>query len=292
MTTMKEYLKSHGIPTPVDLFTVYRPDNLIWISQGSIEADFPLTVIPENVKAVGPIILASASAVEQDAELATWIKKAPTVMINLGSHVDYDEKAAREMVGAIKILLEQTDVQVLWKFNKRKDKDGAVAVDFPMDFVKNMLGGNIERLRMTKWLSIDPPAMLETGNIAAAVTHGGASSFYEAMMLVILFLPESVQLITNTTRNGVPQVILPLWLDHYEFATRAGLFGIGVWGSRASAPDWTREELGGAFLKVLGNSSQAIQLRENAKEFAKKFGGKPGRERAADIIAEMAGLGE
>lgn len=184
---MKEYLKTHGIPKPVDLFTVYRPDDLTWISQGSLEADFPLTVIPENVKAVGPIILASASAAEQDPELATWIKKAPTVMINLGSHVDYDEKAAREMAGAIGILLkEKKDVQVLWKFNKRKDLNGAVAVDFPMGFVEEMLGDNIGRLRMTKWLSIDPPAMLETGNIAAAVTHGGASSFYEAMMFVFI----------------------------------------------------------------------------------------------------------
>ncbi|TID17015.1 hypothetical protein E6O75_ATG09781 [Venturia nashicola] len=205
MASMKNYLKAHGIMKPVDLFSVYRPNNLTWISQGSLEADFPLTIIPDNVKAVGPINLAAASAAEQDPELATWIKKAPTVMINLGSHLDYDERDAKEMAGAIKTLLEFTDVQVLWKIQKRKGRGGAVAVDFPMDFVKDLLGGSFGRLRMTKWLSIDPPAMLETGNIAAAVTHGGASSFHEAMI------------------NGVPQVIIPVWLDHYEIrdASRA-----------------------------------------------------------------------
>lgn len=182
MAAMKEYFDTHGITNSTN---VYRTENLTWISQGTPEADFPLNIVPENVKAVGPIILASASAAEQDPELATWIKKTPNVMINIGSHVEYDEKAAREMADAIRLLLEQTDVQVLRKFNKRKDTEGAIAVDFPMDFVKEMLGANIGRLRMTNWLTIDPPAMLETGNIVAAVTHGGANSFYEAMMLVV-----------------------------------------------------------------------------------------------------------
>ncbi|QDS68200.1 hypothetical protein FKW77_010548 [Venturia effusa] len=254
MVEMKKYLQTHGITKPVDIFSVYRPHNLTWISQGSLEADFPLPVIPDNVKAVGPILLASASAAEQDPELASWIQKAPTVMIHLGSHVDYDEKGAREMADAIRVLLEQTDVQVLWKFKMRRVNGTIVYSTY---FVEEMMGENRARLWMTRWLSIDPPAMLETGNIAAAVTHGGASSFYEAMI------------------NGVPQVILPVWLDNYEFASRAEC-----------------KELVAAFLAVLGNSSQAVQLRSAAKEFAKKFEGKPGREKAADIIAELAGLGE
>lgn len=67
MVKLKEYLQTHGITMPVDTFTVYRPNDLTW------EAGFPLTIVPENVKAVGPIILASASAAEQDLGLATWI---------------------------------------------------------------------------------------------------------------------------------------------------------------------------------------------------------------------------
>lgn len=70
------------------------------------------------------------------------------------------------------------------------------------------------------------------------------------------------------------------------------MFGIGVWGSRISAPDIEAAELGNAFLAVLGNSSEAVRMRLNAKKFAKKFEGKPGRDRAADIIAELAGMGQ
>jgi hypothetical protein len=183
MASTKAYLKENGIANPVDAFTVYRPDNLTWISQGSLDADFPLSVIPQNVKAYGPIVLATASAAEQDEDMASWLERAPTVMINLGSHVDYDERSAREMAGAIKILLEQTEVQILWKFNKRRSVDGKVAIDFPMDFLDELSQDITSgRLRMEKWLIIDPPAMLETGNSIAAVHHGGANSFYEAMM--------------------------------------------------------------------------------------------------------------
>jgi hypothetical protein len=42
---------------------------------------------------------------------------------------------------------------------------------------------------------------------------------------------------------------------------------------------------------VVGNSSEGVRILENAKELAKKFEGKPGREEAADIIADLAGLG-
>jgi UDP:flavonoid glycosyltransferase YjiC (YdhE family) len=98
-------------------------------------------------------------------------------------------------------------------------------------------------------------------------------------------------MVANFTSNGVPQVVLPLWLDHYEYATRAEMFGVGIWGTRLSAPDWTAKELGEALLTVVGNSSEGLRILENAKELAKKFEGKPGREKAADVIAELAGLG-
>ena len=48
-------------------------------------AIIPIPVIPPNVTCAGPMVLSTAPAAEQDAELAVWLKKAPTVMINLGS---------------------------------------------------------------------------------------------------------------------------------------------------------------------------------------------------------------
>jgi hypothetical protein len=69
------------------------------------------------------------------------------------------------------------------------------------------------------------------------------------------------------------------------------MLGIGIWGSRSSAPDWTAKELGNTFLTVVGNSSEGDRMRKNAKELAKKFEGKPGRVFAAEEIARLAGQG-
>jgi UDP:flavonoid glycosyltransferase YjiC (YdhE family) len=91
--------------------------------------------------------------------------------------------------------------------------------------------------------------------------------------------------------HGIPQIVLPLWVDLYDSATRVELLGIGVWGSRLSAPDWKSDELGGALLKVTGNSDAGKKIRENSEELAKKFRARPGRSCAAEEIARLSRLG-
>jgi hypothetical protein len=179
----KAYIKEKGIPNPADVFTVYRPHDLTWISASSVDIDFPLTIIPENVVPCGPIAVSTAPASQQDPELATWIARAPTVLINLGSHVDFDRVGALEMAGAINILLtNHTDIQVLWKVNERKDLAGVIEkfADELTDQLSEAISSS--RVRLEKWLSIDPSAMFHTGNIVAVVNHGGANSYGEAVL--------------------------------------------------------------------------------------------------------------
>jgi hypothetical protein len=131
-------------------------------------------VVPQNVITCGPIFLSTAPAAEQDPELAQWLELAPTVLINLGSAMDYDEAGTREMLGAIKIMLSQTSVQVLWKFNKRNEFSDHVFAPLAEEIASR-------RLRLEKWIEIDPAAMLETGNIVVSVHHGGANCYWEAV---------------------------------------------------------------------------------------------------------------
>jgi hypothetical protein len=112
--------------------------------------------------------------VDQDPELAAWLTQAPTVLINLGSAVDYSADSARELLPAIETLLENSKVQVLWKFNKR----GEYSNNIFLEVSKEIKHG---RLRVDKWLGIDLAAMMETGNIVASVHHGGANCFFEAV---------------------------------------------------------------------------------------------------------------
>ncbi|KAJ8068866.1 hypothetical protein OCU04_002550 [Sclerotinia nivalis] len=260
----RSYLKENGIANPLDMFTVYHKD-YPWLTQSSQELDFPFDIIPENVIQCGPIYLSTAPASEQDPELAEWLKTSPTALINLGSTVNYDELAATEMAKAIKILLDNSTVQVLWKFNKRHE-----FTDQFLDILSSDLKSG--RVRMSNWIKVDPAALLETGNIIVSVHHGGANCFHEAI------------------GTGIPQVVLPMWIDLYDFAVRVEYLGVGVWGSRSAAPYWKAEELSSAFLKLVGDSDEAVSMRKRALELSRPYKEKPGRITAAHELAKLARL--
>lgn len=129
----------------------------------------------------------------------------PTVLINLGSSVNYDEVGAVEMVKAVRVLLDNSKVRVLWKFNRR--------YEYSYEFL-DVLNEEIraDRVRMSKWIKVDPLALLETGDIVVSVHHGGANCFHEAI------------------GTGIPQEVLPMWIDLYDFVIRVEYLGSGYGG--------------------------------------------------------------
>lgn len=84
LSSMRATLRANGIANPSNFYAVYRED-APWISQTTEGASIPVDYVPPNVTSAGPISLRSAPAAEQDAELAAWMKRAPTVLVNLGS---------------------------------------------------------------------------------------------------------------------------------------------------------------------------------------------------------------
>src|ERR1700712_967395 len=67
--------------------------------------------------------------------------------------------------------------------------------------------------------------------------------------------------LTSESRTGVPQIILPIWADLYDYAIRTEWLGVGIWASRRTAPSWTSEEIGQAFLRAIGNGEEAKSMR-------------------------------
>jgi hypothetical protein len=62
-----------------------------------------------------------------------------------------------------------------------------------------------------------------------------------------------------------------MWADLYDYATRVEYLGIGVFGSPKSAPNWTTEEVGNAFLRVLDGGEESMSIKEKftaAREIA------------------------
>ncbi|KAF5556416.1 2-hydroxyacylsphingosine 1-beta-galactosyltransferase [Fusarium napiforme] len=213
MSEKKARLQHIGLGEPMNLFGIHRP-GVPWITQNTQGAMIPVELLPPNVTCAGPIIMSGPPADQQDPEIAAWLKKAPTLLINLGSNLAYDESRAEVMAIAIAALLSSTDYQVIWKFNKL----GYFSDDF-LVHLKPYLDN--ERLRMPSWLVADPASLLDTGNVVTSVHHGGSNCFHEALAA------------------GVTQVVLPLWADLYNYASLAETRGIGVWGCKNSTPNWT-----------------------------------------------------
>ncbi|KAF4998688.1 hypothetical protein FGRMN_3014 [Fusarium graminum] len=196
-------LREIGLEEPVNLFRIHRND-VPWITQNTEGAMISVDYVPQNVTCAGPILLSGAPASEQDPETANWLKRSPTILINLGSNLAYDEVRATAMSEAIAQLLSKTEVQVLWKFNKLGEYS-----DKALECLKPYAASG--RVKMPTWLVADPASLLETGSIIASVHHGGSNCYHEAIAA------------------GIPHVVLPLWADLYNYAALAEMSGVGKW---------------------------------------------------------------
>ncbi|KAK8135475.1 hypothetical protein PG984_003415 [Apiospora sp. TS-2023a] len=257
-TSSATLLKGRGIHTP----TQVRDGRALYIAPHIPGGTLPLDAIPKDTMGTNSIVLRSAPAAQQDAELANWLENAPTLLINLGSVYVYSEESASIMAQAIQAVLAQTEVQVLWKL--APDSEFGDEFKAPL---KGYIAG--DRIRISSWLPIDAMAMMETGHIIASVHHGGANSYHEALA------------------GGVPQVVLPMWVDLYNYATLAEFTGVGVYATRGTAPDWSVEGLSSAFLAVV-NGPNSAGMRERARSVAERMRKDPGSHQAAKAIAELA----
>ncbi|KAH6679088.1 hypothetical protein B0J14DRAFT_290540 [Halenospora varia] len=126
-----------------------------------------------------------------------------------------------------------------------------------------------DKVRVLEWISVDPLTILNTGHIVCSVHHGGSNSFHEALSV------------------GIPQIVLPCWLDTFEFANRVEYLRIGIHGSRTAAPHVEAEELLSALLRVLGDSDKAMTMKRKAKELAEISGSIGGRVKACEKIIQI-----
>lgn len=88
---------------------------------------------------------------------------------------------------------------------------------------------------------------------------------------------------------GVAHVILPLWVDLYNFAALSETTGIGVWACRETSPDWNADCISHAIFKVVDGGDEGHSLRVKAKQLGDKLQrGEKGRDISAREIAKLA----
>lgn len=133
----------------------------------------PMDAMPVNLTIAGPVNLAGVGIdPDKAADLLSWTRKAPTVLISLGTIYNLADKPVIVMMEAIQRLLQQINVQVLWKLE---------TLEARIPFLQVAMEGSSGRRRLEKWLDAEPASLLESGFVKAFVHHGGASSFHDAL---------------------------------------------------------------------------------------------------------------
>lgn len=213
----------------------------------------------------GPILLASLPVAEVDPDLAMWLqaRSGGTVLVNLGTLNVSDAAYALEMAKGLKRLLDaQPEIQVLWKIKTSTALSSEIAILLSDALAK-------DRIRIFSWLKADPLSILSTGNVILSVHHGGSNTWHEAVSF------------------GIPQVVLPLWFDTYDFAARTEYLRLGIWGNKKHAPDVEERELGSAMILAVGEAGRL--MRDNARLLGEEVKMTRGRSLAADKILEWCG---
>ena len=165
--------KSHGIPKK-QAFLKHVP----YLCPALPEIEFPY-VIPSNVTCCGPILLAVKSVSESDMELANWLRKRPTLLLNLGSHIVSSAVSVRELASGLRVVLDRfPHIQVLWKLKSGRHTNDSISEILARELTSG-------QIRVVKWLMVDPLAILQSGHVICSVHHGGANSFYEATAYVL-----------------------------------------------------------------------------------------------------------
>ena len=227
------------------------------------EIDYPF-IIPKNVTPAGPILLPVRPVSEIDPELAAWLRSRPTILANLGTLAKLSVVDARELASGLRIVLDRhQNLQVLWKLKSKGVLDKNISSILSQELAS-------DRVRIKSWLTVDPHAILQTTSIIISVHHSGANSFYEA------------------TGAGIPQVVLPLWYDCYDFAARIEYLGIGIRANHKNPPHIDAEEFGIALGLILDEQSEKGRLiRERAEALGKVCQLADGRVTACKRIVEL-----
>ncbi|OJJ42747.1 hypothetical protein ASPZODRAFT_155200 [Penicilliopsis zonata CBS 506.65] len=254
---LNRYRNERGLSGPLPIYMSLTNPRIPFVLACTPEIDLPCH-FTKQYTGCGPILLPYRPVAVESPELAAWLAKAPTVLINLGSNVEYTAEDVKQFVEGIQVLLScRSDVQVLWKRRMLAGQDGDSVLPDDPSFVK--------RVRIENWLDVDPGCILESGNVICMVHHGGANSYNEAITA------------------GIPHIVLPVWFDTYAFANRVEYHGIGVWGSKKSAPHANGKELGEAFRRVLA-SEESETMHTKAQALMKTLSPTPGRVLAFDRI--------
>ncbi|KAI0683607.1 hypothetical protein BC835DRAFT_1423191 [Cytidiella melzeri] len=229
------------------------------------EMEFPHSP-GDNVVYPGPILIpVPPLSHEKYPELASFLERKRTLVINMGSLFSYTSADVENIVDGIlrarQVCRERTPFQVLWKLNGKETYQ---------ELLQARLGDALVDVHTEEWLEPPTLAILQHPNVVAFVNHGGANSVHEAAYA------------------GVPLVILPQWLDLYDYAVRVEWLGHGIYANKSFPGQIEGDQLARAFVKVLTDEGGTLKNKATEVSEACRRGG--GVRTVAETILKAASV--
>jgi polyene glycosyltransferase len=213
-----------------------------------LEYPFPA---PGHLHLLGAMVSPSWSVASGNKEgLSPWLDRHPSVIyVGLGTLVRLSRAQVAALVSAFGRL--GPSHQVLWKLPSPQQA---------LLPARTVLPSNV---RIEPWVA-SQLEVLAHPHVRAFVTHGGGNGFHEGIYF------------------GKPLLVLPFWLDCYDFAVRAVDSGVGLTLDRP--PAFTAEEVVAKLRRLLAEDT----FQGRAQYWGTQLRKAGGVSRAADLIVELA----
>jgi polyene glycosyltransferase len=207
-----------------------------------LECPFPA---PKHLHMLGTMMPDLSIKRDDSNELWQWLDRHPSVIyVGLGTLVRLSTAQIAVLISAFDRL--GPDHSILWKLSESQQAL----------LPQRELPGNV---RIERWV----PSQLDVlahPNVRVFLTHGGGNGFHEGIYF------------------GKPLMVMPFWLDCFDFAARAIDSGVGLAMDRP--PDFTADEVTKKLEQLLSNN----RFRERAQYWGMQLQKAGGVNRAADLI--------
>ncbi len=238
-----------GIANPFGSFARYSDaaTAIFCYSVFGLEYPFPA---PRHLHLLGAMVPSESPALQDSKdELSRWLDGRPSVIyVGLGTLVRLSAAQITALINAFKRL--GPNHHILWKL-----ADSQQALLPPSELLPT-------NLRIEHWIP-SQLGVLAHPNVRVFLTHGGGNGFHEGIYF------------------GKPLLVMPFWLDCFDFAVRAIDSRVGLALDRP--PAFTAEEVAAKLERLLTDGS----FHERAQYWGEQLRKAGGVSRAVDLILSM-----
>ncbi len=233
--------KAEGIVNPYGDIERYAADAVAVFSYTVLGLEYPFPT-PPRLHLLGPALPPPAD--RPSGELADWLDSHESVVyVNMGTVAQLSAAQLGEIAAALGRIAGNH--AVLWKLS---------------DEQRALLPGVLpDGIRVTPWVPTQAE-VLGHPHVRAVVCHGGNNLLHESIAY------------------GQPVLVMPLWLDCYDLATRAVDAGVGLAVDRP--PYFDADEIVGKVARLLVDDA----FRRRSRHWAEQLRQAGGAARAADLI--------